>query len=230
LFFLDLLFPKYCVSCRAEGEWLCAKCQNSWQFFGLPDCLVCGAPTGGRICAEHGWALQGLVAAASYDDLIIKSLLKIYKYNFAREAGQELLKILSCAWEHYAELATWPELYPAGRFQLMSVPLSRRRQRWRGFNQAAELAQGLAGRFNFDYRPQGLVRLKNNKPQAFLSGAERQTNLENCFAWRGESLAGQSILLIDDVATTGTTLNECAKVLKSAGAVRVWALVIARGG
>ena len=74
-----------------------------------------------------------------------------------------------------------------------------------------------------------LIRIKHKKPQAKLDEAQRQENIKNCFAWVGKKLTGQPIILIDDVTTTGSTLNECAKILKQNGAGEVWGLVVAKG-
>jgi predicted amidophosphoribosyltransferase len=74
-----------------------------------------------------------------------------------------------------------------------------------------------------------LVRIKNTKPQVKLTAAERKTNVKDCFEWLGGNLNNKNIILIDDVTTTGSTLNECAKALKNAGAGEVWGLAVANG-
>jgi len=111
----------------------------------------------------------------------------------------------------------------------MPVPLSKKRLKWRGFNQAEIIANILADNFKLEIDAKNLKRIKNTKPQAKLNERERRNNLADCFSWLGDKLNGRNIILVDDVATTGSTLNECAKVLKQAGASEVWGLVVANG-
>jgi ComF family protein len=225
----DWLFPKECVGCGAEGAWLCAACRPriSWQPYQT--CLVCGAETEGQICPGHLWSLDKVIAAADYNDLLIKDLIKICKYHFSREAANDLADLLGQFWQKQ----NFPPLNKGrvgvgSSIIIIPAPLSRRRLNWRGFNQAAILARALATNLSLDYDDKNLVKKINTRPQVSLSGRDRQRNLNGCFAWRGEPLADRTILLVDDVATTGATLNECAKVLKQAGAQRVWGIVVAR--
>ena len=221
LFLADWLFPKECVGCALEGAWLCADCQKrlSWQPYQA--CLVCGAETDGKICQQHNWALDRVLAAADYDDLLIKNLVKICKYHFSREAGEEMTKLLCGFWrEHNFSLNSETIIVPA--------PLSRQRLNWRGFNQSAILARALAEDLKLTYDEKNLVKIKQTKPQVALSEHERLSNLRNCFIWKGEKLSDKTVVIIDDVATTGATLNECAKALKQAGAKKVWGVVLAK--
>ena len=112
---------------------------------------------------------------------------------------------------------------------IIPVPLYSRRLRWRGFNQAEEMAKIVAKNSNYEIDNNSLVRTKNKKAQAKLDEKQRRKNIENCFSWNGENLKNKNIILLDDVVTTGATLDECAKVLKQNGAHRVWGLVIAKG-
>lgn len=112
---------------------------------------------------------------------------------------------------------------------VIPVPLHPRRERWRGFNQAELIARELADYFNLDMSVGGLIRIKHRKPQTKLNKQDRKNNIKNCFAWRLGGLSGKKIILVDDVATTGSTLNECARVLKKNGAGEIWGLVAANG-
>lgn len=220
LFLADWLFPKECVGCGIEGSWLCPVCRErlSWQPYQV--CLICGAETDGKICPGHNWALDKVVAAADYNDLLVKDLIKICKYHFSKEAAQELADLLWLFWQKQ-NISFHREVI------IMPTPLSRRRLNWRGFNQAAILAKMLAENLQFEYSDK-LIKIKNTKPQVSLLAHDRLSNLRDCFVWRGQALTDKTILLIDDVATTGATLNECAKVLKQAGAKRVWGIVVAK--
>ena len=112
-------------------------------------------------------------------------------------------------------------------FVLLPVPLHPRRLNWRGFNQAELLAQKISQRFS-TIIDQSLLRIKNTKPQADLDRESRKTNIAGAFALAKE-IAGKKFLLVDDVATTGATLSEIAKLLKSAHASEVWAITVAHG-
>jgi len=112
---------------------------------------------------------------------------------------------------------------------LVPVPLHIRRERWRGFNQSQLIAEKLSDKFGIEIDCHGLKRVKHGKAQAKLSKSERWENIKGSFFWEKESLSGRNIILIDDVVTTGATLNEAAKVLKENGAGEVWGLVVARG-
>ncbi len=111
---------------------------------------------------------------------------------------------------------------------VVPIPLSKKRERVRGFNQtliiAAYFCQEFAYELKFD-----LKRIKHQVPQSSLNEQDRLINLQNAFRWTGPNLKGQSIILLDDVVTTGATLNEAARVLKAAGAGQSYGLVVAKG-
>jgi len=232
LFLADFLFPRECVVCAEEGEWLCATCREKLGFLPRQTCLICGADNEGKICVGHNLFIDRFFSAFSYRDEAIKQLIKLCKYHFSREAGeilgsllidflrddnnQKILKLLN----HWAS---------QDKLLVMAVPLSKRRERWRGFNQAELLAFQVADNFSWRFDKKNLIKTKHTKPQADLSAQARLANLTKVFVWRGESLAGYTVLLIDDVATTGATLNEVGRALKVAGATKVYGLTIAHG-
>jgi len=112
---------------------------------------------------------------------------------------------------------------------VMPVPLHTRRLRQRGFNQALLLAHGVSSAYNIPLSSDNLARIRYTRPQVELSGSDRIANVEGAFALRQpEYVEGRKVLLVDDVFTTGSTLNECSTVLKEAGALNVSALTLAR--
>lgn len=149
------------------------------------------------------------------------------KYSFARELGDVLGEIVCRSW---TKMITTEEFHRADRhnFIVTPIPLHKKRLNWRGFNQATMIAEYFAKRFGLEYKDL-LIRTKYKTPQAKLGGAQRKENIIGCFAGSGKEITGKAILLIDDVATTGSTLEEAAKTLKSAGAGQVWAIVAAKG-
>lgn len=111
---------------------------------------------------------------------------------------------------------------------VVPVPLHRRRLRRRGFNQSVELGRSIARFLRVPCAVQGVRRIRETAPQAGLPHRERSSNVKKAFAAEAAFAAGKRILLVDDVMTTGGTLDECAKVVKKAGAADVFALVVAR--
>lgn len=118
---------------------------------------------------------------------------------------------------------------PKKNILIIPVPLHPKRLRWRGFNQSEKIADIIASNLQIPIDSTSLKRIKFKTPQAKLKKEDRIKNISNNFNWHGNKLNQQNIILIDDVTTTGATLNECAKVLKANGAKEVWGLVLANG-
>lgn len=251
-FILDLIFPIECLGCGKEGVWLCKTCfrllpQNLQQY-----CLGCKKPqTFGQFCSNCSPAffLTGIFIASNYDNPLISSLIKNLKYHFAKDLSKILGEFLSLFLDNLIKksrmnagilnlgvdhgrlekIKTVPEIILDFKSSLLiPVPLSKKRERWRGFNQTAAISKTVAEFFSLQIS-NDLIRVVHKTPQAKLKERERRENIHNCFKWCGESLAGRRVILIDDVVTTGSTLDECAKVLKQAGAQEVWGAVIAKG-
>jgi len=254
--FLDLIFPKECFNCSQEGAWLCNDCFRKLKFKPEQYCLHCkkGKKENqqGQFCetCQKYYGLEGVWIAGDYNDLIIAKLIKSLKYHFTQEVARDLGKFLSLflrdlinksrigrvdlvsgiGFRKLEQVRDYPNiLLNISQNLIVPVPLHKKRKRWRGFNQAEVIACEIADHFNLELCIDHLVRIKHKKPQAKLGEAARKDNIINCFAWRGDKLANRNIIIIDDVVTTGATLNECAKVLKANGAGEVWGLVIAKG-
>jgi ComF family protein len=121
-----------------------------------------------------------------------------------------------------------PELKNSGNILLIPIPLSKKRENRRGFNQAELIAKSF--NINHGYKISlALKKVKDTKAQSSQSAPARAKNIKNCFVWAGDNLKGKTIILIDDVVTTGATLNEAAAILKIAGAEKIYGLVIAKG-
>jgi ComF family protein len=215
-FWLDLFFPLECLGCRAPGLWLCEKCFRSLRFTNKKYNL--GAPN-----------LDKLFVAGTYDDPLLAGLIKKLKFQPLPELGPILSRFLIMFWQgiNFRRLEFSP-LAPSRPILVAPVPLSDKRERRRGFNQAESLAAPLAKHFNYQLTTD-LKRIKHCQPQTGLNEKERAVNVQGAFRWTGPRLAERAIILIDDVATTGATLNECARILKNAGAGAVYGLVLAKG-
>jgi ComF family protein len=133
-----------------------------------------------------------------------------------------LAQILSLHFSQMHEQNEWPIDV------VIPVPLSASRQRERGYNQAALLAYPFSLSSGLDYQPRALSRIRETPSQIGLTVKERQRNVHNAFWADNDKVFGRSILMIDDVMTTGATLNACAGALKAQGAGRIYALTLAR--
>lgn len=220
----EWLFPTRCLGCDLRGVLLCPDCQPALPWLPAAVCPRCLARSrGGRLCrrCEGGGSafLASTRAACSFDG-VIRTALHRLKYRHARSLAPFLAQIVAHSLSRR----------PLETDLLIPVPLSRARLRQRGFNQAERLASALAETTSLP-RPSLdlLVRHRDTRRQVGQSAAERRRNLRGAFrCQRPEAVAGQRVLLIDDVMTTGATLEACAEPLVQAGAARVTALVVAR--
>ena len=223
VFLLDLLFPKFCLGCGLEGGWLCPACQDQILLVKTQVCPICErVSSGGRYCPKcrRGRYLSGMIVSCYYDEGPSKEIIHNLKYHGIRELGNFLGKMLADA------LA---ENLPIKDVVLSFVPLHFLREKQRGFNQAEILAQTTSQKLNLPLE-RFLRKVRFTKRQVDLRGKERRENLKNVFRiLPAVNLSGKTIVLIDDIATTGTTLEECAQILRGAGARMVWGLVVAHG-
>ncbi len=227
---LNILFPLCCIGCGREGELTCAQCQETLQFLP-PCCFVCGrlAPERdeacpGRTCVpcRKKTALWAFLSPFQYEMPLIHTLIKNLKYKNARILGRTAALLLA----RYT-----PRLYalPADEMILVPIPLHPRRRRRRGFNQAALIAQEYALLTSLPVHTDLLQRIRSTYSQTTLSHEERLANIKGAFrVTKPEHAAGKTILLVDDVKTTGATLEEAARTLRKAGARKVSALTLAR--
>ncbi len=218
---LDLLFPRRCVSCGKIGKYFCNCCYKKIEFIDKQICPVCAKPsidgfTHPRCRTSLG--LGGMYAACHYQGPI-KDAVHLLKYKFVSDLVDSLTNIFI-------------KYYPRDLYQidlLVPVPLHKKRERQRGFNQSLLLAKRLSQKLDIPVSML-LARKRHTTPQVELSGKNRRSNLQNAFSCLDASaIKGKIIGLIDDVATTRTTLLECAKVLKKQGAKDVFGLVLAHG-
>ena len=225
---LDLLFPPRCVACGARGAVLCGECHARIQPPTPPRCPRCGAPLPGdglrcAICAAgHGpQALDRLIAASIYAGAARKVVLAL-KFEGQRRAAGPLGELLA---EAVREVGEHPDA-------IVPVPLHPSRLRARGYNQAELLARRCAKLLGVPCRTDVLVRTRATPPQVGLSLEDRRRNIAGAFAladWsHAATLAGKRIALLDDVTTTGSTLDAAATALRGAGPTAIVGLAVAR--
>jgi len=228
--FLDIFFPKKCVGCGKMGKYVCEECEvGLWEEEQI--CPVCtrnsryGLPH--KYC--HGsYALDGLTCLWAYDG-VARKLISRAKYK----GRYDLLKflILNFKFEINVPMFKFNE-FLKGKPVVVPVPLHPKRLRERGFNQAETVAKALATRHVLAYDSHSLQRVKDTGHQVGRTRIERLLALEDAFSITPrpplDPRGGANILLVDDVWTTGATMNECCMTLKKAGVKKVWGLVLAR--
>ncbi|MFH1366946.1 MAG: ComF family protein [Patescibacteria group bacterium] len=210
-FLLDLIFPVFCVDCNKEGEWLCVRCLKKIKFKEpfLP--------------LKNGSGLNGLIIMADYQNETVKQVIHLLKYNFAYDLRTAIGSLL-------ADFIKKSRINFPAQTLVIPIPLHKKRLRWRGFNQAQIIGEELAKIFSFKVSIDNLRRIKYTQPQVELDAKARKNNIIDAFMLHNPlEISGQSVILIDDVYTTGSTMKEAAKVLKKAGTKEVIGFVIAKG-
>lgn len=225
-FLISLFFPRRCLACGAgipDGA-LCATCERS----------LTRAPARTLFCGECRARLFGdkkrchpdfpyiLGAPGDYENAPLRSLVHALKFRGMRSAATPLAALMI---DYMVSLGTI--LHGC---TVIPIPLSGARRHARGFNQSELIAQPLTKAFRLPFMTRTLIRTRNTKPQSETRTlAERRENLRGCFAVRGpEHLCGKTIILIDDVVTSGTTFLEAAKALRAVGAEKIYALAAAK--
>jgi len=224
-FILDTLFPITCLSCGEEGSFICLDCKATAKKLESQRCIVCQrqAPFGlshPNCQTPHG--ADGLVSFYDYHDEKVSKILIAGKYSFIPSAYEILGKaIAEQIKKHHEHLLAIP-------YTLSPVPLHSSRKRWRGFNQAEILCQALSVELNLEMADV-LVRQKITQIQKDLKKEQRLKNVSDAFKLKKDvNISGQNFILVDDVTTTGATLQEAVKVLKRNGAAKVICLTVAR--
>lgn len=219
---LDFLFPKWCIGCSREGDFICHSCYQLLPRVKPPVCPRCGNPqsisTLCPSCVNWRAAIDGIRAPFRFEGIIRKAIHQL-KYKNLRALSEPLARLLS---DYYLSNPLPGEV-------LVPVPIHEKRLRERGYNQSSLLAQKLS---KFTYLPvvdNCLIRRRHALPQTKTRTAEeRRSNVSDAFSCRDQRLKNRRVLLVDDVATSGATLDACAVALKAAGANSVWGLTLAR--
>lgn len=231
-FILDLIFPITCLNCNKEGLWLCQNCYTKIEITRESSCPLCKKSNQGEFCqnCQAKVSLNGLIITTSYENPIIQKTIQAFKYHNLKEISIPLSKLLITSLSQIDKLNKAPILNLHKNLVLTAVPLHKKRLLERGFNQAELLARPAARFLKVAFYPDLLSRKHYTEAQATLSKSQRLNNIKNAFVKnKSLDLSGKNVIIIDDVATTLATLNECAKILKKYNCQQVWGLVIARG-
>ncbi len=231
---LDLLFPPRCAGCGAAGAVFCAACQGKLVPPAEPLCQRCGRSLASSATPQrhsllclacsgaHGLTALTQLRAVALHEGPVREAIHALKYQGKRRVAVPLGDLL----------ARYLQQQMAAVDVIIPVPLHSSRQRERGFNQAELLARCCAGRLGVPYLAQALVRQRATAQQVGLSGQERRANVANAFAagrqGTAAQLAGKRILLIDDVTTTGSTLDAAAAALAPLSPASLSGLAVTR--
>lgn len=232
----NLFFPQFCTVCgrrllTEENGYFCPTCWESSPRIARPFCTACGRPHPGMVglgnlhnfpCADcrekPNKYITRIFGAAVYDGAIAEGI-KRFKFHRKCRLARPLGELMRDFAAQEMETGIYSRIVP--------VPLHRVRQRERGFNQSALLAEEALSVFDGAKLDTTLKRIRPTRVQSRLEPQDRRGNVRGAFAVDGPDFPGESLLLIDDVVTTGGTVSECARVLRKAGASRVDVLAVA---
>lgn len=218
---VDWIYPPVCMGCGVLGESICDVCKNNIRYLTSGLCPICGYPRNNESdckgCGNHQPNYTQLRSLAVYEGCIKES---IHQLKYQNNIGVGHLFI--------DELVS---LILANQWQIdfvIPVPLSARRQKERGYNQSGMLAYPVALKLNLQYDDKVLIRQRETSTQVELDARQRQTNLQNAFITLNNKFKDKNILIMDDVITTGATINDCARAVRISGAKEVFGISLGR--
>jgi ComF family protein len=236
---VDWLYPPRCRACSGtiygrDAEYFCSDCWPRIQLVAHPLCNLCGRPFPDAHGDDHHCA--GCLTRTPYfvrarawacypreeiPDHPLRQVLQKFKYGRKVSLGKPLGRLMAHGCQEFFEASPIDLIVP--------VPLHPKRLRWRGFNQSLLLARQVSRMYEMRVDPFLLYRSRETPPQTQLTEEERRKNVRGAFAIdTGKLLKGKSVLLVDDVYTSGATVNECSRVLVRGGAKTVHVLTLAR--
>jgi len=229
----DIIFPPQCAACseiinRLSGQVFCPACLSKISFITGSLCPICGlpfldSPAESHICGDcllRQPYFAGARAAAGFESIIMDAIHK-FKYGRNISTGRALGSFMAGF--------SFPDFDFSEYSLLIPVPLHIKRLRERGFNQSLLLAEEMGEKHHLPVNFSLLKRCNFTLTQTGLNKAEREKNIKGAFTVTDKNkIAGKCVILVDDVYTTGSTINECARVLMQAGAKKVAALTLSR--
>lgn len=218
------------MGCGKWGTYFCLKCQENITQKKLvcPSCERAAIEGKTHPLCIKKYGLDGLWSLGTYQGSL-RQAIKKFKYKFVQEIALVLVDLLIEYWAKYSASFLEELKKDQGKgWVIVPVPLHPKREKYRGFNQSAKIAQLLARKLGLEYQ-EVLKRVHYTKPQVGLKSWQRKKNINNAFTLNTVyKILNTNILLVDDVWTTGSTLKECCYVLKRGGAKKVWAITLAR--
>ncbi len=236
-FVLNTIFPVVCLGCGSfsvsnRKNYICKPCLRLIPIKKDLECIGCKMKSSlGKTCigCQKNWSLDHLLVVSDYKNKVLEKMIKAFKYRFVINLAESIYPLVKryvhflVKERHFNIMAENPIIIP--------VPLHYRRFNWRGFNQAEIIGEIIAEITNLKTDDATLTRSSVSRPQVEINKkSERLENMGNQFrVFTDEKIKDRTLILVDDVCTTGATLNECAGILKGAGAKKVIGFVIARG-
>lgn len=223
----DLLYPPRCVICGTFGSnYICPSCLQYIECIPRPYCLRCGHPIHGKHCLNCWGRVQSFTAARALGihEGVLRQAIHAFKYNGARMLADPLARLL------HKYLTTRCDIPWRCADWIVPVPIHPARFRLRGYNQSELLACCLSHITGMPVLSNAISRVRYTRPQVELSGPQRRENVKAAFrVTRLEAVRGKKLLVVDDVATTTSTLHECSLALSHSGASRIYTLCLAFG-
>ncbi len=229
---LEILFPPRCPICgdivMPKGEKACPECRMLVKYAVGPCCLKCGKPLSAanaeeeycRDCFSKKHFFDAGKAVFVYDEIMKKSIAQ-FKYNhrceYAKFYAEEMIRFLSKDIERWKADAMIP------------IPLHKSRKKWRGFNQSELIAKELEKELSIPVCTDLIIRHKKTKAQKQLNSQERQNNLKKAFKIVQNDVKLSTVILIDDIYTTGSTIDAVSSLLKQAGVEKIYFITISVG-
>ena len=230
---IDLIFPPRCTACAKilkERRFppICETCLEGLRFCAPPLCPICGTPYADRTATDHPCEMCLLSpppfttarSLGAYTG-VLQNMIHRCKYGYDISLGEFLGDMMA--------RFSYPSFDLNGYTMVMPVPLHTKRLRERGFNQSLLLARAIAGRYKLKLDYLSLIRTTPTPPQTTFGRKEREENVKGAFSVaRSFRLQEEKVVLVDDVYTTGSTVRECARVLKRSGVASVAVLTLSR--
>jgi len=227
---LNLIFPPRCAVCgevltlEEQKGVLCKKCGEELPYFSENICPHCGGETNNAGFCEFcvkAYAFDSACAAFPYET--VRDAIHLFKYDGDKRIGQGLGEVMAeYLLKYHEELLVKTDV-------MVSVPLHPKKEKYRGFNQTHILCEKISEKTGLVFEKEALERKRETIAQSELNPEERKMNLRDAFIAK-KDFAGKRILLVDDIFTTGTTCNECAKELYRAGAKEVMVFSLSAAG
>lgn len=221
---LDLIFPKFCVICKKFGHYICEDCRKQVIPYKNKHCHICNKPSFIGLNHTNCYGeLDGVFSLFEYKGTIRK-VIKSLKYSLIFSVWEEIFNLIPQSTEE--DLRTLKKENDIAYLQ--KIPLHNIRLKQRGFNQVQPLESYISKLLNYKC-VDILKRTKATLPQAQMKNKnERKMNIKGAFTLKSEIVKDKTIILIDDVYTTGSTCKEAAKIFKEQGAYKVFAITLAR--
>lgn len=217
---INLILPPTCGNCGLVGDLLCTECKAKIVWLEEPICKLCGRPQEIAVnrcfnCRQERPLLRQIRAATLYTDPV-RRVIQRMKYEGYFALAEPLAELMFRSWPQWQQTVDL----------VIPIPLHNERQRERGYNQSELLVRALEGRLGWESESKALSRVRRTQPQVGLSPSERRANVQGAFEADGTVVTNKRILLVDDVCTTGSTLQAAADVLINSGAVAVSAFCL----